>query len=730
MSSSSFTRSALAASLALAWFASPALAADGTHTGHAKGIGGDVAVTIEVQNGRIQKIDVDTSKETPGYGRDIAATMAERIRTAGLSKVDGVSGATVTSDAVRAAAEDALRKAGLSAVTVSKTRSGKWQGTAHGAKSDLTVEIVVDEEGRVQIANVVTGDTHYVADTAVRDVTARIESQQSLAVDAVTGATLTSRALTTAVGRALEKAGADLSVWRQAKAPEVAAPLPDETYDVVVVGGGAAGMMAAYSAKADDNGQPNNLRVALVETKGYVGGDLAICGGYIAAYAGTVLNERTGVSLDGKTVAAASKAMRTPEAAAMLNDDLAARVVDETGPTVARLMAAGVPIRAEDATRGEILTPYFESGRMHYTVARTLDPETNMRSMDFGYDDTTGSPYVVEAMVKMLEKAGVDIKTETTVTNVDLESGRATGVKVSHRGAPQTLHAKAVVLATGYSGLDPESVEKFYPNLAGVTRTGGAGVTSFAPKWMLSQGGQIALNPASSTMLGYDSVIGLDGPESAIYRDYALPWVNVHGERFMSEGGHPPISRLNPNVKEPTPAIEVITPTGRSVADLLKQDGKAAWMIFDNKHPAAKVLDRLTASGLAHTADTLEDLAKAAGLDDPQRFVRTIERYNADYRAGRDTVFGTDKADMTPVLEGPFHAVRITAVNTICNVSVYADDDLTILTGPDGKRIEGLYGAGGAIGNAITNAGLGAHNATALSSGVLAGREARDKILK
>lgn len=94
--------------------------------------------------------------------------MAERILAAGASKVDGVSGATVTSDAVRAAAESALREAGLSKATETKARVGRWVGTAHGAKSELTAEIVVDDAGHIRIEKVASGDTLYVKDFTVR----------------------------------------------------------------------------------------------------------------------------------------------------------------------------------------------------------------------------------------------------------------------------------------------------------------------------------------------------------------------------------------------------------------------------------------------------------------------------------------------------------------------------------------------------------------------------------
>lgn len=706
-------------------------AADGTFTGSAPGISSAVTVEVTVKDGRIAAVKADTSGETEGYGRGIGSEMANRILQKGSSDVDGVSGATITSGAIRAAAENALRQAGLSNGTRQKLQAGTYTGEAHGAKSMVKVTIEVDDAGRLAFKDISAGDTEYVSETALREVSRRIVDAQSLAVDAVTGATLTSRGLTMATGDAIRKAGGKVEEWQMGSPKAAITDGPAEDADIVVIGGGAAGMMAALAAKTDDalSGRPNNLKVVLVETKGYLGGDLAICGGYIASYSGSFLNDASGHTIDGKTVAAASKAMRTPEVAAMMNEDLAARVVDATGHVMARLVDQGVRIEPQDATIGSVRTPYFNEGVMHYTVARTSNANTGYRSLDDGYDDTTGSPWVASGIAKLLSDAGVDIRVETTAEDVRTENGKASGVVVVNGSSRHLIRAKAVIMATGYSGLDPESVRMFYPQLAGVTRTGGAGVTSFAPKWMIKNGGEAALNPASSTMLGYDSVIGLDGPESMIYRDLELPWVNVHGERFMSEAGHPFISELDPENKAKVPAIRLISPTGHSVAEVMKQDGMHAWMIFDDASPAAKLLNRLKESNLAWSAGTLEDLAKAAGIDDPTKFAATIRKYNSDYEAGGDTVFKAPKSGMTPVLKAPFHAVRVTAVNTVANAAVWADRDLTVMKGPKGARIEGLYGAGGAIGNAITNAGLGAHNATSLASGKLAGDEARKALL-
>lgn len=142
----------LGAAMTLA--AGNAAAADGSFTGEAQGMG-PVSVGITVANGRVSAVQVNVANETPGYGRDIGATMEKRILEAQSADVDGVSGASITSAAVKAAAQAAFAKAGLvAAAAKSPVKAGTYVGSAQGAKSRVHATVKVDEKGRFTIEKI------------------------------------------------------------------------------------------------------------------------------------------------------------------------------------------------------------------------------------------------------------------------------------------------------------------------------------------------------------------------------------------------------------------------------------------------------------------------------------------------------------------------------------------------------------------------------------------------
>ena len=86
--------------------------ADGTYEGTGKGIGGDVPVTVTVEGGKIASVEVGDNSETQGIGSNAIEQLPELIVEAnGTEGVDGVSGATITSNAIFTAVDEALEQA-------------------------------------------------------------------------------------------------------------------------------------------------------------------------------------------------------------------------------------------------------------------------------------------------------------------------------------------------------------------------------------------------------------------------------------------------------------------------------------------------------------------------------------------------------------------------------------------------------------------------------------------
>lgn len=104
---------------------SNAAPADGVYRATAQGMGGPLEVTVRVEGGRMAAVEVDASRETPGYGLEAGPEVAKRIAAAHSLEVDGVSGATVTSQAVKAAARAARRATSKRAFALRRTARSK-----------------------------------------------------------------------------------------------------------------------------------------------------------------------------------------------------------------------------------------------------------------------------------------------------------------------------------------------------------------------------------------------------------------------------------------------------------------------------------------------------------------------------------------------------------------------------------------------------------------------------
>ncbi len=271
---------------------------DGVYRGSAPGYGGPLEVEVTVKGGKITDLKVLKHNETPGYYED-GAKVIDRILKAGNLEVDTISGATVTSHAIIAAAAKALgsappKKSGTSGSSSSNRRGGggrssasrggaapvarstgdfsgktfkdgTYRGQAEGFAGPVTVEVAISG-GKIIDARYVSGneDAPYI-DNALAVLEQIVAKQGTQGVDTVSGATYSSIGLINAANQALSQAvaGSDgssmpttvlpqkdntgasaaassTSPAKEADAPEPAAdaPLTDGTFAATALGYG------------------------------------------------------------------------------------------------------------------------------------------------------------------------------------------------------------------------------------------------------------------------------------------------------------------------------------------------------------------------------------------------------------------------------------------------------------------------------------------------------------
>ena len=148
-----------------------------------------------------------------------------------------------------------------------------YTGTSTGAKGPVTVALTVQNGKILDAAVTKTSETVGVADVALARIPAQIVEHQTITLDAVTGATLTSNAIMRAANSAARTAGLDMDALK-ANAYH-AQPGADETWDteILVIGGGGAGLSAAISAAQ------NGAKVTLIEKAAVLGGNSFHAGG-------------------------------------------------------------------------------------------------------------------------------------------------------------------------------------------------------------------------------------------------------------------------------------------------------------------------------------------------------------------------------------------------------------------------------------------------------------------
>lgn len=509
--------------------------------------------------------------------------------------------------------------------------AGDYTATGAGLNGPIEVTVTFEADKIADIKIGAHAETPGISDPAFAKVPAAIIAGQTLNVDVVAGATFTSKGILEAVEAAVVLAGGDVEALKASGAAE-AVKAEDEvlTYDVVVIGGGAAGIAAASEAK--DAG----ASVLLLEKQAGMGGNTIISGGIIYA-TGTQAQKDAGI--EDSVEALVDYWFQRAEGNA--DKALLTMVAEKSNATIEWLQAGGVQLGNLGPTG---LSP----------VPRAL------------YTANGGSGFIVP-MAQLIQNKGVDVRTETpAVALLTNEAGAVVGVEaIAADGHKVTVNAKSVVIATGGFDGSQAMMRKYSPEYADELFYAAAGNTG--------DGINMAIEVGADTVFK-GGVIGLRGilPTSFADATNGLVWmpylmVNEIGERFINESTDYPVVHTA----------------------LAKQHH--AYLIFDATQMSAAVVAGLIDEGYAFTGNTLEELADAMKVDEAT-FLATVARYN-ELKGQEDVDFGKAAAAMTGVGEGPYCAVRVRPATIGTMGGIKVDLDMHVLKA-DGTAISGLYAAG------------------------------------
>jgi len=253
--------------------------ANGKYTADALNVESTITATVTVKGHKIAAVSVKDNGNTYAQYTSPYTVVAQRIVEAQSTDVDGITGATYSSDAVKKAVDLALAQARGEKPVPAKNAAlsftpGTYTGSGKGYGGQVQARVTFSETGITDIRVGQQRETAHVGDVALQTLPEKIISANGLGVDAVSGATMSSFGLKEAVLDAADQAGVtnrkafiDNSFKAQAGAPI------DDTWDVVIIGGGGAGLCAAAQAAQDGS------TVLIIEKNAELGGNTLVSGG-------------------------------------------------------------------------------------------------------------------------------------------------------------------------------------------------------------------------------------------------------------------------------------------------------------------------------------------------------------------------------------------------------------------------------------------------------------------
>lgn len=522
------------------------------------------------------------------------------------------------------------------------------QGTGVGKHGDVTVAVTFDSGKIKDIKIVKQQENPVLAAKVFTDLKQHVIDTNSVQLDAISGATFSSKGFLDAVADAAKKAGVTLSKADKKAIKKAVKALPKESsYDVVVIGAGGAGFSAAIEAK---NAGAN---VVLLEKMPAVGGNSLISGAEMNA-AKNWVQPKLGINDDSPELHAED----TYKGGDMKGDMNVIKVMTHNALDAAKWCRDYLGVRFEDDNL------FFFGG---HSRKRALIPVGH-----------TGTEFITKFQAKA-DELGIPV-----ITNMKAEelikdkSGRVVGVKATMNGASYTFNAKGgVVLATGGFGANPEMVKKYNPKIDERFKTTDAPGTTGEALYIAERAGAQLVN------MGYIQTYPICDPISGVIEliadarfDGAI-MLNQEGKRFVEE-----LQRR-----------DVLSEA------ILKQTGGYCWVLWNDKigsisntvkeHPTE--YEAFTKQGIMATCDDLKCVADFTKI--PFDSLKgTVNRVSSMTGKGNDKDFN-HRSGLVDMTQGKYYVIK--AVPSVHHTmgGVRINEKAQALTA-EGKVIPGLWAAG------------------------------------
>ncbi len=578
-------------------------------------------------------------------------------------------------------------------------KSGKYEVKAKGhGSSFMPMEVTIDEDKIAAISIDSSGETRGVADEVFKCLPKQIVDNQTLNVDTVSGATISSHGVIDGVAQAIDEAGGDSNEWKNRAKPASQKAQDEEiTTDVVVVGAGGAGLAAAVRSIQHDED------VVILEKYPQIGGNTSRAGGPMNAAEPEWQEKFKALPGEKDTLI-----------------ELAATPIDKIDPEyqedfkklqkqIQDYIDSGADYLFDSTLLHEILTYLggkrtdLKDNEIHGKYALVHELVTNALNsvkwladlgVKFDNDDVTepvgglwrrghkpvepmGYAYI-HILGDWVKAHGAHLLTETRAMDLIIEDGVVRGVVAQRKdGSKVTIHAKAVILTAGGFGANTKMVQKYNTYWRkiddDIATTNSPSITGDGINLGLEAGadlfgmGFIQLMPVSDPKTG-EIFTGVQTPPANFIM------VNQKGKRFVNE------------------FAERDTLAKAAIAN-----GGLFYLIADDKikdtayNTTQESLDAQVEAGTLFRDDTLEGLAKQIGMD-PDTLVETIKTYNSYVDQGSDPEFHKNVLGLKCEV-GPFYATpRKPAIHHTMG-GLVIDTKARVLN-KQGEPIKGLYSAG------------------------------------